>query len=154
MDRFNTKILSELQKDSSASIGALAERVGLSLSACHRRIKILEADGIIEGYSARLNRRRVGLELLLFIEVKLRSQENECLRAFEAAVAQMPEILECHMISGDFSYLLRVAAQNTGSYELLYRERLSTLPHVTEIRTLMSLSTVKPFSGFHLPAAG
>ena len=151
MDRLNTKILSELQRDSSASIGVLAERVGLSLSACHRRIKILEADGIIEGYSARLNRRRVGLELLLFIEVKLRSQENECLHAFEAAVARMPEILECHMISGDFSYLLRVAAKNTGSYERLYRERLSTLPYVTEIRTLMSLSTVKPFAGFHLP---
>ena len=153
MDRLNTKILAELQRDSSASIGVLAERVGLSLSACHRRIKILEADGIIEGYSARLNRRRVGLELLLFIEVKLRSQESECLTAFEQAVKRMPEILECHMISGDFSYLLRVAAQNTGSYERLYRERLSTLPHVAEIRTLMSLSTVKPFSGFHLSIA-
>ena len=154
MDRLNTKILAELQKDSSASIGVLAERVGLSLSACHRRIKILEADGIIEGYSARLNRRRVGLELLLFIEVKLRSQENECLNDFEQAVTRMPEILECHMISGDFSYLLRVAAENTGSYERLYRQRLSTLPHVAEIRTLMSLSTVKSFSGFHLPPTG
>ncbi len=152
MDRLNAKILGELQKDSSTSIGALAERVGLSLSACHRRIKILEADGVIEGYSARLNRSRIGLELLLFIEVKLSSQESKCLSAFEKAVAAMPEILECHMISGDFSYLLRVAARNTGAYERLYRERLSTLPHVTEIRTLMSLSTVKPFAGFHLPA--
>ncbi len=151
MDRLNTKILAALQKDSSTSIGALAERVGLSLSACHRRIKILEAEGVIEGYSARLNRSRVGLELLLFIEVKLRSQESQCLSAFEKAVTAMPEILECHMISGDFSYLLRVAARNTGGYERLYRERLSTLPHVTEIRTLMSLSTVKPFAGYHLP---
>ncbi len=154
MDRLNKKILAELQKDSGASIAVLADRVGLSLSACHRRIKILEADGVIEGYSARLNRRRVGLELLLFIEVKLRSQESESLNAFEKAVVAMPEILECHMISGDFSYLLRVAARNTGAYEQLYRERLSALPNVAEIRTLMSLSTVKPFSGFHLPMAG
>jgi len=154
MDRLNTKILSALQRDSSASIASLAARVGLSLSACHRRIKMLEAEGVIRGYSARLDRQRVGLEMQVFIEVKLVSQRREDLTAFESAVAIMPEVLECHLISGDFDYLMRVAARNAAGYERLYRDRLGLLPSVLQMRTLMSLSTVKEFSGFHLEGEG
>ncbi|PWE33186.1 AsnC family transcriptional regulator [Maritimibacter sp. 55A14] len=150
MDRLNTKILSELQRDSNTSLAILSERIGLSLSACHRRIKALETEGVIRGYSARLDRARMGLEMQVFIEVKLVSQRSSDLSAFEGAVAAMPEVLECHMISGDFDYIMRVAARNTAGYEQLYRQRLSQLPSVSQMRTLMSLSTVKEFSGFHL----
>lgn len=150
MDRLNSRILAELQRDSSTSLASLAERVGLSLSACHRRIKILEAQGIVKGYSARLDRNGLGLELLVFIEVKLHTQRNVEMTEFEQAVLRMPEVLECHMISGEFSYLMRVAARNAAGYEKLYRGRLSALPHVSEIRTLMSLSTVKEFSGYYV----
>jgi DNA-binding Lrp family transcriptional regulator len=84
------------------------------------------------------------------MEIKLVSQRREDTAAFEEAISKMPEILECHMISGDFDYLVRVAARNTGDYETLYRERLSSLPSVSQMKTLLSLSTVKEFRGFHI----
>lgn len=150
MDRLNRKILAALQRDSSVALAVLAERVGLSLSACHRRVKLMEAEGLIRGYGARLDRVKLGLEMQVFIEVKLSAQKRETLGEFEAAVRAMPEVLECHLISGDFDFLMRVAAEGAVQYERLYRDRLAQLPHVSQMRTLMSLSTVKPFEGFHL----
>lgn len=150
MDRLNKKILAAVQRDSSVALAVLAERVGLSLSACHRRIKLMEAEGLIRGYGARLDRVKLGLEMQVFIEVKLSTQKRETLGEFEAAVRAMPEVLECYLISGDFDFLMRVAAEGAVQYERLYRDRLALLPHVSQMRTLMSLSTVKPFEGFHL----
>ncbi|WP_246162235.1 Lrp/AsnC family transcriptional regulator [Roseovarius faecimaris] len=128
----------------------LSEMVGLSLSACHRRVKILENDGLISHYAARLNRRALGLEVQVFIEVKLMSQRRHDIEAFEAAIAQMDDVLECHLISGEFDYLIRVAARNTSDYEALYRNRLSDIPSVAQMKTLLSLSTVKEFKGYNL----
>lgn len=128
----------------------LSEQVGLSLSACHRRVKMLEAEGKISHYAARLNRKQVGLEIQVFIEAKLTSQRREHIEAFEKAISEMPEVLECHLISGEFDYLIRVAAQNTEGYEVLYRERLTLIPSVSQMKTLLCLSTVKEFRGFHL----
>ncbi|KAA0912143.1 Lrp/AsnC family transcriptional regulator [Aquicoccus porphyridii] len=150
MDRIDRKILSILQRDGQISMARLSERVGLSLSACHRRVKNLEGDGKISHYAARLNRRAVGLEFQVFIEIKLESQRKENIRAFEAAIREMDEVLECHLISGEFDYLIRVAARSTEDYEKLYRDRLSEIPSVTQMKTLLSLSTVKEFQGFHL----
>lgn len=128
----------------------LSEQVGLSLSACHRRVKLLESDGMITSYAARLNRKAVGLEIQVFIEAKLTSQRRDDIVAFETAISQMPEVLECHLISGEFDYLMRVAARNTEAYERLYRDRLSLIPSVAQMKTLLSLSTVKEFQGFYL----
>lgn len=150
MDRLDRKILFELQRDSSLSMAALSARIGLSLSACHRRVKLLESAGIIEGYMARLDRHGLGLEMQVFLEVKLASQSKEQLTAFEKAVKAMDEVLECYLISGDFDYLIRVAAAGTNAYERIYRERLCLLPGIAQTRTLLSMSTVKPFSGFHI----
>lgn len=150
MDRINSQILSILQADSQISMARLSEKVGLSLSACHRRVKNLEADGLIEGYGARLNPQALGLEVQVFIEVRLTSQRQEDIAGFEAAIARMPEVLECHLISGELDYLMRVAARNTADYAELYRNRLSQIPSVSQIKTLLSLSTVKEFRGFHL----
>ncbi|KPP86715.1 MAG: transcriptional regulator [Rhodobacteraceae bacterium HLUCCO07] len=150
MDRIDTKILSILQREGQISMARLSERVGLSLSACHRRVKNLESDGKISHYAARLNRRAVGLEFQVFIEIKLESQRKENIRTFEAAIREMDEVLECHLISGEFDYLIRVAARSTEDYEKLYRDRLSELPSVTQMKTLLSLSTVKEFQGFYL----
>ena len=131
-------------------MAALSERIGLSLSACHRRVKLLEAQGVITGYTARLDRRALGFEVQGFIEIKLTSQRREDCQAFEEAIVAMPEILECHMISGEFDYLMRVAARSTSDYEHLYRNRLSMIPSVSQMRTLLSLSAVKEFGGYHL----
>jgi len=150
MDRIDTAILSTLQQDGQISMARLSDIVGLSLSACHRRVKILEAEGKILSYAARLDAKAVGLEIQVFIEVKLTSQRQEDLKAFESALARMPEVLECHFISGDADYLMRVAARNTSEYERLYRERLSQLPAVSQMKTLLSLSAVKEFRGYHL----
>ncbi|WP_432448186.1 Lrp/AsnC family transcriptional regulator [Aliiroseovarius marinus] len=150
MDQLNTRILSILQRDGQISMARLSEQVGLSLSACHRRVKMLEAEGKISHYAARLNRKKVGLEIQVFIEAKLTSQRREHIEAFEKAIHEMPEVLECHLISGESDYLIRVAARNTEDYESLYRERLSLIPSVAQMKTLLCLSTVKEFRGFYL----
>lgn len=128
----------------------LSERIQLSLSACHRRVKILEANGVISHYAAQLNRRALGLEVQVFIEVKLTSQRKEEFNAFEEAISAMPEVLESHLITGEFDYLMRIAVRNTTEYEKLLRNKLSEIPSVTQMRTLLSLSTVKEFAGYHL----
>ena len=150
MDNIDRKILQTLQSDGQISMARLSELVGLSLSACHRRVKLLEGSGMISGYSARLDRMKIGLELQIFIEIKLISMREDDIVAFEAAIADMPEVLECHLISGEFDYLMRVASRDTKDYEFLYRNRLSRIPSVAEMKTLLTVSTVKEFSGFHL----
>ena len=131
-------------------MAALSERIGLSLSACHRRVKILEADGVIEGYSARIDRRALGLEMQVFMEVKLTSLRIDDTRAFENAIRRMPEILECHKISGEFDYLLRVAVASTADYDRLQSERLSMIPSLSQMKTLLSLTAVKEFRGYDI----
>lgn len=128
----------------------LSEHIGLSLSACHRRVKLLEKSGVIRHYAAVLDRRSLGLEVQVFIEVKLTSQRTEEFNAFEEAIAAMPEVLESHMITGGFDYLMRVAVSNTAAYDELLRNKLSQIPSVTQMRTLLSLSSVKEFDGYHL----
>ncbi|HAR53436.1 Lrp/AsnC family transcriptional regulator [Roseovarius nubinhibens] len=150
MDRIDVSILSILQKNGQTSMSKLSEMVGLSLSACHRRVKILESEGKIASYAARLDAKAVGLEIQVFIEVKLTSQRQEEIDAFESAIKRMPEVLECHFISGEADYLMRVAARSTSDYERLYRGRLSQLPSVSQMKTLLSLSAVKEFEGYHL----
>lgn len=154
MDRIDIRILSILQSDGQISMSRLSDQVGLSLSACHRRVKLLEKEGKISHYAARLNRKSVGLEIQVFIEAKLNSQRRDDIEAFEAAILAMPEVLECHLISGEFDYLIRVAARDTEDYETLYRERLTLIPSVSQMKTLLCLSTVKEFRGFHLAAPG
>ena len=148
IDQADRRILSALQEHGQISMASLSEKIGLSLSACHRRVKILEANGVIRNYSAQLNRRALGLELEVFLEVKLASQRRDDAEAFEGAIATMPEVLECHMISGEFDYLMRVAASNPADYEQLYRNRLSMIPAVLHMKTMLSLSSVKPFKGY------
>jgi Lrp/AsnC family leucine-responsive transcriptional regulator len=150
MDRLDMRILSILQRDGQISMAKLSEQVGLSLSACHRRVKLMESEGKISHYAARLNRKAIGLEMQVFIEAKLTSQRRADIEAFEKAILEMPEVLECHLISGEFDYLIRVAARNTADFEAVYRERLTLIPSVAQMKTMLCLSTVKEFRGFHL----
>ncbi len=154
MDRLDAKILSILQRDGQISMARLSEAVGLSLSACHRRVKIMEAEGVISHYAARLNRCALGLEIQVFIEVKLSSQRREDIEAFEAAIRAMDDVLECYLISGEFDFLMRVAARSAADYERLYREKLSEIPSVQQMKTLLSLGTVKEFRGYNLERLG
>src|SRR5581483_11270770 len=117
IDPLNRGILAELQRDCRIAVAELAARVGLSPSACHRRVKQLEEAGLISGYVARLDRRALGFAMEFFIEVSLRSQSDKALDAFERAVQTAPEILECHLMAGGTDYLLRVVATDTADFE-------------------------------------
>ncbi|MDC0737979.1 Lrp/AsnC family transcriptional regulator [Cognatishimia sp. SS12] len=152
MDRIDSRILSILQKNSQISMGRLSEQVGLSLSACHRRVKMMESDGRISHYSAQLDRAKLGIEIQVFIEVKLVSHRREDLDAFEESVMKMDDVLECHLISGEFDFLIRVAATNPADFERLHRDRLADLPAVQQMKTLLSMRTVKEFTGYNLEA--
>ena len=142
LDRFDRSILSLLQGNARMANTELAERVGLSPSACLRRVQRLEKTGIIAGYVALLDPQAVGRTSTAFVEVTLQSQGEEALAAFEQAASACPDILECHLMTGDFDYLLRVAVASTQDYEKLHKGELSRLPHVMRLKTVFALRTV------------
>ena len=121
---------------------ALAERVHLSPSACLRRVRRLEDEGVIEGYVMLVDQGAVGRPTNIFVEITLHSQSEEALDAFEQAVAACPDVMECYLMSGDAYYLLRVADADTADYERIHRTHLARLPGVARIRTSFALRTV------------
>jgi DNA-binding Lrp family transcriptional regulator len=148
LDKIDKIILSELQHNAQRPVADLAARAGLSPSACHRRVKLLEAAGAITGYTASLNRAALGFANEFFVEVSLQSQTEEAFERFEKAVQRVPEILECHLMSGQFDYLLRVAATDAADYERIHRSRISRLPGVQRIQSALALRTVKAWAGY------
>jgi DNA-binding Lrp family transcriptional regulator len=148
MDRSDVALLEALQADSSLSIAELAERVALSSSACHRRIKALEQAGVIAGYGARLDPRRLGLTVEVFVEITLNSQSRETMDRFERAVGDFDDILECHLMSGSADYLLRLAVRDLEQYDLIHRDCLARLPGVSSTRSSFSLRRIKQMRGY------
>jgi len=147
LDQTDRKLLRELQRDSRRSVQMLGEAVGLSASTCHRRIRALEEAGLIEGYRAALNAARLGLSMQFFIEVGLTSQSEAALEAFEAAVREIPEVLECHLMAGHSDYILRVVCRDHEDFERLHRLLSARLPGVARIHSNMSIRTVKARTG-------
>ncbi|MEM7041883.1 MAG: Lrp/AsnC family transcriptional regulator [Pseudomonadota bacterium] len=147
VDRLDVKILNELQRDSRQPIADIAERAGLSLSACHRRIKILESTGIIEGYGARLDAKALGLEIEVFAEISLFSQHHSALEEFEQAVLSHDEILECKLTTGASDYILRIIAKDVADYDRIHRNVLSDLPGVASMRSIFALRSIKDWQG-------
>jgi Lrp/AsnC family transcriptional regulator, leucine-responsive regulatory protein len=148
LDKTDKIILNELQKNAQQSITDLAARAGLSASSCHRRVKLLEEAGVITGYTAALDRTTLGLANEFFVEVSLSAQTEEAFEKFEKAIQRVPEILECHLMSGQFDYLLRVVAIDAADYERIHRSRISRLPGVQRIQSSLALRTVKPWAGY------
>ncbi len=147
LDTTDRKLLRELQADSRRSVQVLGDAVGLSASACHRRIKALEDAGLVRGYSARLDAARLGYSMQFFIEVGLTSQSEAALEAFEAAVQDIPEVLECHLMAGQSDYILRVVCRDHEDFERLHRRLSARLPGVARIHSNMSIRTVKVSAG-------
>jgi Lrp/AsnC family transcriptional regulator, leucine-responsive regulatory protein len=147
LDRIDRLLLSALQSDGRISNTELAQRAGLSQSACLRRVQRLEAAGIIEGYGARLDAAALGKGETVFIEITLARQSEAALDAFERAVAASPDILECHLMAGEYDYLLRVAVSDSADYERLHRKQLAAFPHVARIRSHFALRRVSRRSG-------
>ena len=148
LDKLDRNILRLLQADGRLSNADLAQQVGLSASACFRRVQRLEADGVIEGYIAVLDGEAIGRPTTVFIEVTLDSQGGAALDAFERAVQACPDILECHLMSGDADYLLRVAVADTRDYERVHRQHVAAFPHVARIRTAFALRPVVARRGY------
>ncbi|AMU94025.1 AsnC family transcriptional regulator [Sphingopyxis terrae subsp. terrae NBRC 15098] len=148
IDRIDAKLLNLLQREGPKPVAELGERIGLSASACHRRIRAMEAAGIITGYAARIAPDTIGLGLDVFVDISLTSQSEEALTAFESAVKSFDEILECQLLSGASDYRLRVAARNVADFDRLHRHCLSRLPGVAAMHSAFALRTIKGFEGY------
>lgn len=148
MDIIDRQLIQALQADSSRSIAELAELVGASTSACHRRIKSLEAAGLIVGYSAVLDPHRLGLSLQAFVEITLNSQSRDAMDRFEQAVGDFDDILECHLMSGNADYILRIAARDLEQFDHIHRECLARLPGVSSMRSSFAIRTIKRWRGY------
>lgn len=142
LDRIDLSLLDHLQRDGRATTLELSEAAGLSPSPCHRRQKLLEESGVITGYVALLDQDRVGLPVNVMVSVELAGQTQELLLAFERAVAELPEVMECMLMTGASDYLLRVVAADLGSYEEFLRTRLTRLPGVRGVRSAFALKRV------------
>jgi DNA-binding Lrp family transcriptional regulator len=147
LDEIDRRLLRLLQRDSRRSVQELGDAIGLSASACHRRLKGLEERGVIAGYRAALDADRLGFSMQFFIEVGLTSQSEAALDAFEAAVRDIPEVLECHLMAGQSDYILRVVCRDHEDFERLHRVLSARLPGVARIHSNMSIRTVKPPTG-------
>lgn len=148
MDKIDKIILQELQRNAQQPIAELALKAGLSPSSCHRRVKLLEEAGTIRNYVANISAAALGLSNEFFVEISLSAQTEEAFEKFERAVQRVPEILECHLMSGQFDYLLRVVASDTADYERIHRSRISRLPGVQRIQSALALRNVKAWAGY------
>lgn len=135
MDRIDHAILTNLQENARISNVELATVVGLSPSACLRRVAQLEKIGIIDGYHAALNAARLGHDVLVLVQITLEGQSAEMLAEFEAAAAKIPQVLAVFLIAGESDYILRVAARDVGDFGRLHADHLSALPHVLRMES-------------------
>lgn len=142
MDRIDRAILSNLQEDARISNVELAQRVGLSASACLRRVATLERDGVISGYSANLNLEALGHSVLVLVRITLQGQSAEMLSDFEAAVLKIPQVMACFLLAGEDDYLLRIAAQDVNDFGRIHTTYLSALPHVLRMESNFVLREV------------
>lgn len=149
IDQTDFKILRALQENAGLSNVALADIVGLSPSPCLRRVKALETSGVLMGRAAIINAAAIGLPVSVFLQVTLERQTEANLEAFETAVANAPEVMECYLMTGDADYLLRVVSPDLDAFHRFLMDRLTSLPSVANIKSSFALRQVK--YGFSLP---
>lgn len=142
LDATDKSLLRLLQEKGRATNAELAETVHLSESACFRRVRALEGEGVITGYGATVDPRAVGLGLTVYVSITLSSQAQDLLAAFEQAVAAAPEIMECHLMTGQADYMIRLVASNVEDLERLHATLLTRLPGVARINSSIALRTV------------
>jgi len=143
LDKIDHKILRELQQDGRISNTELARRINLSASPCAERVKNLERTGLIQQYQARLNPKLLDLELLVFVEISLLRTSPDVFAEFGEAVRILPQVLECHLVSGNFDYLIKARVADMKAYRKLLGETLLTLPGVSDSRTYVVMEEVK-----------
>lgn len=143
MDPINRRILQQLSRDGRLANVELADRVGLSPSACLRRVQELERSGVIAGYRAVLDLEKRGIGFIAYVSVGLSTHVKSALEDFEGTIARSPEVVECHNVTGAIEYLLRVEVADLAAYKQFHTEVLGTLPQVTAITTFVVMSSPK-----------
>jgi Lrp/AsnC family transcriptional regulator len=143
LDPFDRRIMNLLQEDASRSTAEIAELVGMSQSPCWRRIQRLKDEGYISRQVAIVDRRKVGLNAQVFALVKLTMHGRQNLDEFAGTIRAYPEVLECHVLMGAFDFLIRVVAADIDAYQTFFFEKLSRLPGVQEVNSVISLSEIK-----------
>ncbi|WP_338556870.1 Lrp/AsnC family transcriptional regulator [Erwinia sp. E_sp_B04_7] len=142
MDRMDRRILAELQADGRLSVTELADKVGLSLSPCHRRVKTLEQNGVITGYRANLDPASMGYSFSAIVFVTLSVANRPAVSEFEEAVKDVPQIITAQRLFGDPDYMLQVVSRDLKSFQVLYDEKLSGMPGVQRLNTTLVMKTV------------
>lgn len=143
LDKFDLRILDELQKDARLTNAELSQRVGLSAAPCWRRVRALEEAGYIRGYHAQIDRHKIGLDVLAFVRLDASRNSGDVLQSLEEAIRRIPEVVSCHYISGTGTFELQVLSRDLNTFSQLAREVLIKLPDVQDLHTRFSLGEVK-----------
>lgn len=145
-DRVDRKILDILQRNGRISITDLAEEVGLSATPCAERVRRLERNGVITGYHARVSPQALGKNLLVFLEIKLSAKSDEVFEKIKKELHGMPDVMECHLVSGDFDYLVKARLAEMNDYRRLLGQILQRLPASAESRSYVVMEEIKETS--------
>ena len=143
LDKIDTQLLAILQKNSNRTTKSIAEELGMSTSPIFERIKKLEKEGYIEKYVAVLNNKKIGLKLTVFIGITLQGHTRSYLEKFVKEINNFPEVVECHRVSGNFDYLLKLVVEDIEAYETFIISKLTLLPYLGNVQSLIALSTSK-----------
>jgi len=152
LDKIDRQILGLLQQDASIPIQQVADQVGLSINPCWRRIRRMEAEGVIQGRVALVDPAKVGLGLTVYVRVKTREHSAAWANKLNEVIAAMPEIQECHRIGGDVDYLLKVVVPDMAGYDRSYKELIGRLPALSDVSALFSMERLKSTTGLPIPA--
>ena len=146
LDQIDRNILAELQRDSTLSQRAIAEKVGLSQNACWRRIQAMTQDGVLQGATARIDRRKLGLTLVVFVMLRTRHHSADWLRDFRRHVLTIPEVVDFHRIGGDYDYQLKVVTESMDTYDRVYQRLIEgvELDGVTSYFAMESIAEGRP----------
>ncbi|AMW77982.1 AsnC family transcriptional regulator [Acinetobacter sp. TGL-Y2] len=148
IDRVDEKILKVLQQDSRTTNLQLSEHIGVSASPCWRRVKRLEDEKIIKGYGVLLDRRKLGLGVMVFIRVSIDSHSEAEAKKFEEKVLELENVVACYSIGGDADFLLQVVSQDLDTYADFSMSTIRRLPGIKEMQSMFILKEIKPFKGF------
>jgi Lrp/AsnC family transcriptional regulator, leucine-responsive regulatory protein len=143
MDAKDFQIVRALQSSGRLSNQELAERVNLSPSPCLRRLRLLEARGVITGYTALVDAKAYGLHVMAYLQISLERHEREAVQQFETKIRDCDEVLECHLLTGEADYLLRVLVKDLDAYEAFVRRRLHSIPGISKISTSLVYGAIK-----------
>lgn len=147
LDQIDREILAHLQADGRMTNVDLAQKVGLTAPPCLRRVRALEENGVVRGYHADLSPDDLGWSITVFAMVSLKSQAEEDLKAFEAHVARLPEVRECHMLNGEIDFILKLVAKDLPSFQTFLTGKLTSAPNVASVKTSLTIRTSKSLIG-------